>query len=120
MLMRELYLVVDDVVNPLVVGGPPDQRIGGAVEWPQAHSSSAMLGVVSLDLAPFHHCPPTSQIPSSMMRCRCGQMLDSHDPQASYDQSWNTLPAIAAIAPDLVIFEAGIVNDWDDKVRFRR
>lgn len=32
---------------------------------------------------------------------------------------WNTLPAIAAIAPDLVIFEAGIVNDWDDKIRFR-
>jgi lysophospholipase L1-like esterase len=28
---------------------------------------------------------------------------------------WNTLPALAAIAPDLVIFEAGIINDWDDK-----
>lgn len=29
---------------------------------------------------------------------------------------WNTLPAIAAIAPNLVIFEAGIINDWDDKI----
>jgi lysophospholipase L1-like esterase len=29
---------------------------------------------------------------------------------------WNTLPAVAAIVPDLVIFEAGIVNDWDDKI----
>jgi lysophospholipase L1-like esterase len=27
---------------------------------------------------------------------------------------WNTLPAIAAISPHLVIFEAGIINDWDD------
>jgi lysophospholipase L1-like esterase len=29
---------------------------------------------------------------------------------------WNTLPAVAAIAPNLVIFEAGIINDWDDKI----
>jgi lysophospholipase L1-like esterase len=29
---------------------------------------------------------------------------------------WNTLPAIAAISPNLVIFEAGIVNDWNDKI----
>jgi lysophospholipase L1-like esterase len=29
---------------------------------------------------------------------------------------WNTLPAIAAISPDLVIFEAGIINDWDDRI----
>ncbi|MCA6105638.1 SGNH/GDSL hydrolase family protein [Bradyrhizobium cenepequi] len=29
---------------------------------------------------------------------------------------WNTLPAIAAIAPNLVIFQAGIINDWDDRI----
>jgi lysophospholipase L1-like esterase len=29
---------------------------------------------------------------------------------------WNTLPAIAAIAPNLVIFQAGIINDWDDHI----
>jgi lysophospholipase L1-like esterase len=29
---------------------------------------------------------------------------------------WNTLPAVAAIAPNLVIFQAGIINDWDDHV----
>jgi len=29
---------------------------------------------------------------------------------------WNTLPAIATISPNLVIFEAGIVNDWNDKI----
>jgi lysophospholipase L1-like esterase len=29
---------------------------------------------------------------------------------------WNTLPAIAAISPNLVIFEAGIINDWDDRI----
>jgi hypothetical protein len=27
---------------------------------------------------------------------------------------WNTLPALAAISPHLVIFEAGIINDWDN------
>jgi hypothetical protein len=29
---------------------------------------------------------------------------------------WNTLPAVAAIAPNLVIFQAGIINDWDDRI----
>jgi lysophospholipase L1-like esterase len=29
---------------------------------------------------------------------------------------WNTLPAIAAISPNLVIFQAGIINDWDDAI----
>jgi len=29
---------------------------------------------------------------------------------------WSTLPAVVAIAPDLVIFEAGIINDWDNRV----
>jgi lysophospholipase L1-like esterase len=29
---------------------------------------------------------------------------------------WNTLPAVAAISPNLVIFEAGIINDWDDRI----
>jgi hypothetical protein len=29
---------------------------------------------------------------------------------------WNTLPAVAAISPNLVIFEAGIVNDWNDNI----
>jgi lysophospholipase L1-like esterase len=29
---------------------------------------------------------------------------------------WSTLPAVTAIAPNLVIFEAGIINDWDDKI----
>jgi lysophospholipase L1-like esterase len=29
---------------------------------------------------------------------------------------WNTLPAITAIAPNLVIFQAGIINDWDDRI----
>jgi lysophospholipase L1-like esterase len=27
---------------------------------------------------------------------------------------WNMLPALAAISPHLVLFEAGIINDWDD------
>jgi lysophospholipase L1-like esterase len=27
---------------------------------------------------------------------------------------WSTLPAVAAIAPNLVIFQAGQVNDWDN------
>jgi lysophospholipase L1-like esterase len=26
------------------------------------------------------------------------------------------LPAVAAISPNLVIFEAGIINDWDDRI----
>jgi lysophospholipase L1-like esterase len=29
---------------------------------------------------------------------------------------WSTLPAVSAIAPNLVIFQAGIVNDWDNRV----
>jgi lysophospholipase L1-like esterase len=29
---------------------------------------------------------------------------------------WSTLPAIAAIAPNLVIFQAGIINDWNDRI----
>jgi lysophospholipase L1-like esterase len=29
---------------------------------------------------------------------------------------WSTLPAVTAIAPNLVIFEAGIINDWDNRV----
>jgi lysophospholipase L1-like esterase len=29
---------------------------------------------------------------------------------------WSTLPAVTAISPNLVIFEAGIINDWDDRV----
>jgi len=29
---------------------------------------------------------------------------------------WNTLPAMTAIAPNLVFFEAGIINDWNDKI----
>ena len=29
---------------------------------------------------------------------------------------WSTLPAVAAIAPNLVIFQAGMVNDWDDRI----
>jgi lysophospholipase L1-like esterase len=29
---------------------------------------------------------------------------------------WNTLPAVAAISPNLAIFEAGIINDWDDRI----
>jgi lysophospholipase L1-like esterase len=29
---------------------------------------------------------------------------------------WNTLPAVATISPNLVIFEAGIINDWDDRI----
>jgi lysophospholipase L1-like esterase len=29
---------------------------------------------------------------------------------------WSTLPAVAAIAPNLVIFQAGIVNDWDNRI----
>jgi lysophospholipase L1-like esterase len=43
--------------------------------------------------------------------CRWGSadfVVDSHP--------WSTLPAIAAISPDLVIFEAGIINDWDDSI----
>src|SRR5579883_3273641 len=28
---------------------------------------------------------------------------------------WSTLPAVAAIAPNLVIFQAGQVNDWDNR-----
>jgi len=43
--------------------------------------------------------------------CRWGSadfVVDGHP--------WNTLPAVAAIAPNLVIFEAGIINDWDDKI----
>jgi len=31
-------------------------------------------------------------------------------------EPWTTLPAVAAIAPHLVIFEAGIINDWDGRV----
>jgi lysophospholipase L1-like esterase len=27
---------------------------------------------------------------------------------------WNILPALAAISPHLMLFEAGIINDWDD------
>ena len=43
--------------------------------------------------------------------CRWGSghfVIDRHP--------WNTLPAIAAISPDLVIFQAGIINDWDDAI----
>jgi lysophospholipase L1-like esterase len=29
---------------------------------------------------------------------------------------WNTLPALGAISPNLVIFQAGIINDWDDAI----
>jgi hypothetical protein len=29
---------------------------------------------------------------------------------------WNKLPALGAISPNLVIFQAGIINDWDDAV----
>lgn len=29
---------------------------------------------------------------------------------------WNTLPAVTAISPHLVIFQAGIINDWDDNI----
>jgi hypothetical protein len=29
---------------------------------------------------------------------------------------WNTLPAVTAISPNLVIFQAGIINDWDDRI----
>jgi lysophospholipase L1-like esterase len=29
---------------------------------------------------------------------------------------WNTLPALTAISPNLVIFQAGIINDWDDAI----
>jgi lysophospholipase L1-like esterase len=29
---------------------------------------------------------------------------------------WSTLPAVTAIAPNLVIFQAGIVNDWDNRI----
>ena len=29
---------------------------------------------------------------------------------------WSTLPAVAAIAPNLVIFQAGMVNDWNNHV----
>ena len=29
---------------------------------------------------------------------------------------WSTLPAVTAIAPHLVIFQAGMVNDWDDRI----
>jgi lysophospholipase L1-like esterase len=32
------------------------------------------------------------------------------------DHPWNTLPAVAAISPNLVIFQAGIINDWDDGI----
>jgi lysophospholipase L1-like esterase len=32
------------------------------------------------------------------------------------DHPWNTLPAVAAISPSLAIFEAGIINDWDDRI----
>lgn len=28
---------------------------------------------------------------------------------------WSTLPAVTAITPNLVIFQAGVVNDWDDR-----
>ena len=28
---------------------------------------------------------------------------------------WSTMPAVTAIAPNLVIFQAGIVNDWDNR-----
>jgi len=45
--------------------------------------------------------------------CRCGS---SHFVVNQYP--WNTLPAIAAISPNLVIFQAGIINDWDDAVPF--
>ena len=31
---------------------------------------------------------------------------------------WNTLPAVAAVSPNLVIFQAGIINDWDDAIPF--
>ncbi|WP_454616301.1 SGNH/GDSL hydrolase family protein [Bradyrhizobium cenepequi] len=43
--------------------------------------------------------------------CRWGSadfVVDGHP--------WNTLPAVTAIAPNLVIFQAGIINDWDDHV----
>jgi lysophospholipase L1-like esterase len=43
--------------------------------------------------------------------CRWGSadfVVDNHP--------WSTLPAVTAIAPNLVIFEAGIINDWDDHV----
>jgi lysophospholipase L1-like esterase len=43
--------------------------------------------------------------------CRWGSadfVVDSHP--------WNTLPAVAAITPNLVIFQAGIINDWDDAI----
>jgi lysophospholipase L1-like esterase len=43
--------------------------------------------------------------------CRWGSgdfVVDNHP--------WNTLPAVAAISPNLVIFQAGIINDWDDAV----
>lgn len=33
---------------------------------------------------------------------------------------WNTLPAVAALAPNLVIFQAGIINDWDDRIPLSR
>src|SRR5258708_17071074 len=29
---------------------------------------------------------------------------------------WNTLPPVSAISPKLVIFQAGIINDWDDAI----
>jgi lysophospholipase L1-like esterase len=29
---------------------------------------------------------------------------------------WNTLPAVAAISPNLVIFQAGIINDWNANI----
>jgi lysophospholipase L1-like esterase len=43
--------------------------------------------------------------------CRWGSadfVVDGHP--------WNTLPAITAIAPNLMIFQAGIINDWDDGI----
>jgi lysophospholipase L1-like esterase len=43
--------------------------------------------------------------------CRWGSadfVVDNHP--------WNTLPAVAAISPNLVIFQAGIINDWDDGI----
>ena len=29
---------------------------------------------------------------------------------------WNTLPAVTALSPNLMIFQAGIINDWDDNI----